>query len=178
MSKENEFKNFTFFSRDTPIPEFIGKPDTINVQLDDCGLSIYVFMRRPNSSEIKNCSASSDLKVRLLMKSGIIFFLIKFGDLPWMDAPYTVHLSKNLTHLIDIPDNTGYFATVLLVDTATGKPAVIRGVTIDTSVSRLLNKMIQEQKELPFDHNVHNATIQSIYSKYSTKELLKQAFKF
>lgn len=178
MSNENKSKNYTIFSKDIPIPAFIGQPDGINVQFDDGGLTIYLFMYQPNSFEIKNCSSGSDLKVRLLMKSGIIFFFFKFGDLEWKDAPYTVHLSKDLSHLTDIADNMGYLATVLLIDTATGKPAEIRCVGIDTGTSRLLNKMIQEQKELPFDHDTHNTTIQKIYSTYTTRELLKQASKF
>ena len=73
----------------------------------------------------------------------------------WMDAPYNVHLSRNLNRLEMPADGQGLAMTVHLYDTQTGRLLHNRLLSLSTEISRKLVKMAMEQKEKPFDRQLY-----------------------
>lgn len=171
--KVDSMKTLNEFCCGQPIEGMKGRPDGCIVDVTDSGVSVYVLMKRPTLDEICQFESGKDVKVKLLSMKGIIFFLLKIGDNNWMDAPYNVHLSKNLTNLQKVVDGEGYAMHIMLIDTSTGKlvKQKLYGMPHDTSNN--LYKMVMEQSDMPFNKRKYDENIMGIYCSYSTEELLK-----
>ena len=153
--------------------KFIGYSDSNIAEVSDSGIDVYVLMRKPSKSEIKQISAGSEFKLKLLEMEGVIFFLLKFGDLDWSDAPYNVHLGKGQPHLKDVPDGSGYAVRIYLIDTLSGELMRQRFTGLDTCTSRELKEMVGRQNALPFNKTEYAVAINNIYGMYSTMDLLE-----
>ena len=71
-----------------------------------------------------------------------------------------------------MPDGAGYAVTIILADTD-GTVRHLRMISLSTSFSRALNKVILEQARRPFDLEDYDKAIEEIYARYSTKDLVK-----
>lgn len=143
--------------------------------IDDCGINLNVYMRRPTTHEIEQFTSGKAFEMKLAQLRGVIFPMFKFGDMGWMDAPYSVHLSRNLNKLEVPADGQGLAMTVHLYDTVTGKLLCNRLMSLSTEISRGLVKMVAEQAEKPFNRCEYMNNVASIYTAYPTKKLLGMA---
>lgn len=146
----------------------------VRFDVTESGMEMLVYINRPSLNEIEEIK-KKDLKLALTSSKGIIFIMSKFGTLQWFDAPYSVHLSKPF-ELDKLEEGIGYALNITLVDAATGIVKAMRLVGMPTRFSRKLAREIDEQRYLDFDKEEYIRNIQSIYSNYSTKDLLKRAF--
>jgi hypothetical protein len=105
---------------------------------------------------------------RLVEIQGIIFILAKFGDLPWMYAPYHVDLSAAYT--LEKPmDGKGYAIYIILLDT-NGIVKVIRRMRLSTRLSVRFAEMVEKQRgTLPRNYE---ALARLIKSQYTIKDML------
>lgn len=112
-----------------------------------------------------------------LAKENVLIMLMKFGAMDWMDAPYTPHLSRNLTHLPEkVLPGEGLAVHLLLFDTATGE---LKRQRLFSLRDQLSNDLIQETLRLlrnPFNMAAYNADIYKAY-QYYTDQLVRQAKK-
>ena len=168
-------KNFKEFCCGQPIEGMKGRPDGCIVDVTDSGVSVLVLMNRPTQKEICQFESGKWVKVKLLSLRGIIFFLLKMGDNKWMDAPYNVHLSKNLTNLQKPVDGEGYAMHIMLIDTFTGKLVKQKIYGMPHNTSENLYEMIKKQCDMPFNIFNYDENIMAIYCSYSTEELLEFA---
>lgn len=168
-------KNFKEFCCGQPIEGMKGRPDGCIVDVTDSGVSVLVLMNRPTQKEICQFESGKDVKVKLLSMRGIIFFLLKMGDNKWIDAPYNVHLSKNLTNLQKPVDGEGYAMHIMLIDTATGNLEKQKLYGMSHGTSNNLYKMVMEQSDMTFNERKYGENIMEIYRLYSTNKLLKFA---
>ena len=143
--------------------------------IDDSGISLHVYMRKLTAHEIEQFASGKPFEMKLAQLRNVIFPMFKFGDMGWIDTPYNVHLSRNLTKL-EVPANGhGLAMTVHLYDTQTGTLVHNRLLSLSTEISRELIKMVMEQKEKPFNEQEYRDNVRSIYAAYPTKKLLKMA---
>ena len=173
--KVDIMKNFKEFCCGQPIEGMKGRPDGCIVDVTDSGVSVLVLMNRPTPKEISQFEGGKGVKVKLLSLRGIIFFIIKVGDNGWMDAPYNVHLSKNLTNLQKVVDGEGYAMHIMLIDTSTGKLVKQKLYKMPHNTSENLYEMIKKQCDMPFNIFNYDENIMAIYCSYSTEELLEFA---
>mgnify|MGYP000188180761 FL=1 len=97
----------------------------------------------------------------------------KIGNLNWMDAPYTPHLSQELT-TFQIPNNNqGLGLTIMLIDTQTGKIKSLRLVGLSEKFTKKLFGTVIELKVKPFDKLEYIQAVKYIYSTYQTNKLVK-----
>lgn len=156
------------------IKEFVGIPEGPRFDFDSSGATLTVFFNRPTDSEIEQFKSESPFEIRFVEVRGIIMMLVKIGNLNWMDCPYTIHLSRGtLDFSDDIPDGSGYSLMLMLVDGITGTIQHLRIIGLGTNFSRALRKKILNQLNMPFNKQSYDMALQSIYSAYSTKDLLK-----
>lgn len=156
------------------LPNHIGLEDGPQVDVNN-GIDIVVHLSEPNEREINAFKAEhTQIQMKLAVEKDIIFFLMKFGAMPWMDAPYNVHLGSELDGLPWIEEGQGMTARVYLVDTATGKIEAIRLLGLSTNISKLLIKSIKEQQSMPFNLNSYIANVQEVYAKKTTEHLVKE----
>lgn len=173
--KVDIMKNFKEFCCGQPIEGMKGRPDGCIVDVTDSGVSVLVLMNRPTPKEISQFEGGKGVKVKLLSLRGIIFFIIKVGDNGWMDAPYNVHLSKNLKKLQKVVDGEGYAMHIMLIDTFTGKLVKQKLYGMPHDTSKNLYKMVMEQRKKFLNKEKYEENIKDIYGTYSTKKLLKFA---
>lgn len=106
------------------------------------------------------------------MKEGIIFLLSKFGNLPWMDAPFHVALARNLTHLQNIEEGQGYGLNSMLIDSSKGEILALRYIGLGTKFSRELKKQIELQDKDDFDAYEYDLKLLRIYNTYPTRDMV------
>lgn len=99
--------------------------------------------------------------------------LFKFEGINWIDAPYSVKLSKNLTKIEEINDGQGLGINIYLIDANTGILKAMRLVGLPTVFSRKLKLAIEKQMLMSFEN--YNQTVNTIYRKYNTKKLVDYA---
>ena len=155
--------------------EHIGAPDDINCHITDAGLHIRIHMSNPTENELLQLSSKADIQFKLLKTRGIIFILVKFGSLQWMDAPYNVNLARNLSRLPSFEDGTGFFTSIEVYDTSSGKLCLQRNVSLPVEMSKQLVSYMEEQLKEPFSMYKMAVQLHKMYETYSTKELLKFA---
>ena len=83
------------------IDNFINYPEGVRFDIDDSGAILLVFFNNPTEYEIEQFKYNFEIRFTHLYN--VIMITTKIGNLNWMNAPYTPHLSKNLTTL-QMPD--------------------------------------------------------------------------
>lgn len=156
-------------------PAAIGLQDCVLFDIDDSGITLNIFLHNATGHEIEQMKSGMKFEMKLLQMRGVIFGLFKFGCLHWMDAPYNVHLSRNLTKLEMPKDGCGFTMVICLFDTATGRLCHSRLISLSTEMSRKLIEMAAEQKKMPFNRADYDNRIRSIFACYPTSKLVKMA---
>ncbi len=151
--------------------ELVGE-EGIKIDVTDSGIIMNVKFFNPSSKEIKNISKDK-IKLELVKRNGILFFVIKFGNMQWMDAPYTPHLSKNLSHIKEISQNQGFLLNIILADSRNGEIKSMRAIGISNSKSVMLKEFIEDELKKEFDIRLYDLNLRKVYSRYSTQDLLK-----
>ena len=144
----------------------------VKFSVSDGGGELIVFFQRPTAREIEQFKTGK-IKFGYYTYKNIIMLLVKIGELEWMDAPYSVHLSKNLTKLHNIEDGQGLGTVIMLVDALGGEVKTLKLVGAPTRLTRGLFDAIEKQKEMPFDD--YDKNMNYLFRTYSTKELVKRA---
>lgn len=142
--------------------------------ISDEGASLFVYFDRPTKDEIENFKAENRFEMRLLELSDIMVFLVKFGSLNWMDAPYTPYLSRNLSS-VHTETGKGLGLTVLLFDTSTGRLESMRLIGLSERFTEKISNAVKELKEKPFDKKTYFDSINRLFMRYSTDDLVKMS---
>lgn len=142
----------------------------IRFDVTDGGCDLFIYFNNPSNDEIESIK-TGNFKTGYYSENNAIFMLFKFGNTPWMDAPYSVHLSKNLTEFQLFDGGQGIALHVYLIDASTGILKAIRLIGLKTRFSIQLIEAIEKQKKMTFDG--YDLNINSIMTKYSTKDLVK-----
>ena len=142
------------------------------------GLQLEVYFNNPTENEINNFKSKSPYKFGLFKKDGILFFLSKFGNLNWMDAPYSVGLCKDMDSIVlqELPPTGGYALTVVLVNAATGVLVTGRVIGLQHRFSKVLKDAFDKQKSLgKIDRLEYFKAIHNIFATYSSSDMAKDA---
>lgn len=146
-----------------------------NVQFDiaDDGATILVFFQSPTTEEIEQFKAGKNFEIRFTELYGVIMITVKIGKLNWMDAPYTPHLSKNLTKFQLPNENQGLGLTLILVDTITGEIKHVRLLGLSEKFTKRLFGVVMEHKVKSFDELEYDKSINRIFTTYQTNQIVK-----
>lgn len=135
----------------------------------ESGPILLLFFAGPTRSEVESIR-EGDIRIGFLEKDGIIFMLFKFQNLPWIDAPFSVHLAQ-AEEPVEVKEGTGYGLQIFLVDANTGILKVMRLIGLGTEWSRRFREVAMRQREVDFDARMYDTKIQNIYRSFSSKEL-------
>lgn len=152
---------------------FRGHPECLQFDIADSGATMLAFFNRPSQWEVQQFSSDNPLEFRLTEIYGVIILTVKVGELNWMDAPFTPHLSRNLTKLIQPEDNQGLLCNIILVDSSTGVIRHIRSVGFSNSFTKKLFALTEKQMNEGFDRQKYYDAIKTIYKAYSSDEIAK-----
>lgn len=144
--------------------------------ITDCGARLHVFWENPTSREREQFKAEQPLEIKTIEINDALFMLFKFGDLPWFETPYNVHLSPNWN---DIPSsatgNSGFALTIHLYDTRDGKLLHNRLYTIPHDISVQILEAVKHQQETKFHEAQYDQHLKETYAKYTTDQLVEMA---
>lgn len=147
------------------------------VQFDiaDDGATMLVFFQNPKAEEIEQFKSGKNFEIRFTELYGVIMITVKIGSLNWMDAPYTPHLSKNLTKFQLPNEGQGLGLALILVDAATGEIKHIRLLGLSERFTKKLFGVVMDRKMSDFDITEYNNTLNRIYSTYPTNQIVKMS---
>lgn len=143
--------------------------------LTDDGATMIVFFNRPTNNEIEQFKAGKNFEIRFVELKDVIMITTKIGNLNWMDAPYTPHLSKHLTKFQLPNENEGLRLTLMLVDAVAGEIKHMRMLGLSERFTKRLFGTVMELKVKEFDKNTYIAALNSIFSSYDTGEIVKMS---
>lgn len=157
------------------IDNFRNHAEGTQFDLADDGATMIVFFNRPTNNEIEQFKAGKSFEIRFVELKDVIMITAKIGNLNWMDAPYTPHLSKNLTKIQLPNENQGLGLTLMLVDAVTGEIKHIKFLGLSERFTKKLYGTVMELKVKEFDKNSYIAVLNSIFTSYDTKQIVKMS---
>lgn len=152
---------------------FAIRQEGVVFDLADDGAYLNVYFRNPENIEVEQFKSSRPFEFRYVVLQNIAMCLFHIGSLNWMDAPYSPHLSNNLSTFSVPSDGNGLALTICLFDCATGELRHIRYVSLSTNFTKKFFGDVMELKMESFSEPEYFAALNSLFAKYSTKDLLK-----
>lgn len=153
------------------VGEKIEAPENDNVKFDalDDGLLLKLKFTNPTAKE-KQAIKNGETSFKITIIDGIIFFLSRFGDLNWTDAPFHRDLSSASSIAIPNNDKDGLSLHVLLINAATGVLMSQRIIGLSNQFSRQLVAAILAQQSI--DLHTYQLVIDDIFARYTTDQLV------
>ncbi len=155
------------------IDKFIGHQEGTLFDVSDEGANLMVFFRNPTKEEEEQFK--SRFEIRFVEIYGVIMMTFKIGNLNWMDAPYSPHLSKNLTRFTLPNENQGLGLSLIFVDAITGEIKSMRLMGLSTNFTKKFFGLLMEQKMKEFNITEYGNTLNKIYSIYPTNKIVKMS---
>lgn len=152
-------------------PSYIGMSEGTLFDMSDTGATLTMFMYDPEKDEIAQFDRSKPVEIRFAAIKDVIMMTIKLGNLEWWEAPYSVHLSRNLTRMPVIEDGKGINLTLMLVNIRTGRVENVKVVQLSTEFSVALCKAIDKQRSTKFSNTMYNINIDRLYDMYTADQL-------
>lgn len=153
------------------VPELQGK-DIIQFDLSDSGCSLSIIWPDMSDKEI-NALRSGKLEIRTLGMGHVIFILLKFEGLPWVEAPYSPHLSKNLSEFPEIEEGQGLALVIQAAESKTGEVKVLRMIGLPTKFSRAFIKELQEMMlDAPESIEAYRMEVSALQNNYTIEQLV------
>lgn len=156
------------------LEEAMGHAEETKFTMDDAGGLLRIYYNGPTEEEIEDFKADG-FEVRFTTMKDTIFMLFKIGNLPWMDAPFTPHLSPNLTKYELPQEGMGLGVLVQFADTRTGKLVGMKLIGLSESFTKKFFGNVMELHMKPFSKERYFQEVRDILNKYPTKELMKFA---
>lgn len=155
------------------IDNFKNHSEGVQFDIADDGATMVVFFDAPTQEEIEQFKSGKNFEIRFTTMYDVIMITTKIGNLNWMDAPYTPHLSRYLTRYQLSNEGKGLGLTLYLVDAATGEIKQMRLLGLSERFTRKLFGSAMELKMKEFNKNHYANTLNKIFSVYDTKQLVK-----
>lgn len=157
------------------IEKFINHNEGALFNMSDEGASLIVFFNNPTEDEVEQFKGGHRFEIRFTELYGVIMMTFKIGNLSWMDAPYSPHLSKNLTKFSFPDENHGLALTLIFVDASTGEIKSLRLLGLSSNFTKKFFGVVMEQKTKEFSIREYTNTLNKIYSTYSTIQIEKMS---
>lgn len=164
FSKNNDSK----FSQDSSATQF-------NLTVNGPQLDIYCC--EPNKQVIAQYRRGT-AKFALYENNGMAYFLSKFEDNGWMDAPF--HSAMNPPHLAGVPvdyvEGRHHFGlSVTLRDLGSDATYGARLVTLSKEMTARLVTVAQMQSTVPITRQDYESRIQATFSRYTASQMARMA---
>lgn len=151
----------------------IGRADCTQFDIKDSGAFVVSILAMPTPEEISNY-CKDRVKISVTVVENEIFLICQIGDLPYFDAPYTLHLSNSISNLDNLRELISTFR-VVLVDSIDGSIKEQNIYYLDDDFVEEFYAIIKDNYKLPFDKKAYFEKIKAIQDKYSTSDLLNMA---
>ncbi len=157
------------------VDNFKHHSEGVHFDIADDGATMLVFFQSPTLEEIKQFNSGKNFEIRFTELCGVIMITVKIGNLNWMDAPYTPHLSQNLTKFQLPNENQGLGLALILIDANTGEIKHMRFLGLSERFTKRLFGVAMEHKIKSFNKAEYSNSINRIFSTYQTNQIVKMS---
>lgn len=147
----------------------------VHFDIADDSATMLVFFQSPTAEEIEQFKSGKNFEIRFTELYGVIMITVKIGNLNWMDAPYTPHLSKNLMRFQLSNEGQGLGLTLILIDAVTGEIKHMRLLGLSERFTKRLFGVVMEHKVRPFNKEEYSNSLNRIFSAYQTNQIVKMS---
>lgn len=157
------------------VDSFKNHQEGVYFDIDDSGATLLVFFKNPSSNEIEQFKSGKSFEIRFTELYNVIMITAKIGNLNWVDAPYSPHLSKNLTKFQIPNENHGIGLTLIFVDAITGEIKHLRLLGLSERFTKELFGVVMEHKIKEFDEMEYKRSLNRIFSTHKTSQIVKMS---
>lgn len=143
----------------------------IRFDINDMGGSVFIKLSNLSTFEI-NSIKNGKAKFGYYEYKNVIFLLLKFENMNWMDCPYTIYLSKNLTKLPEFNVGQGLALKIYLINADTGILEALRLIGLSNKFSELIKIGLEKQLLSDFNIYEYDENLCEAYKKYTTREMV------
>jgi hypothetical protein len=156
-------------------PNVIDRPEGCHYNFDETGHWLRLMWSNPIDLEISSVQ-SGRARFGLYVHDTVIFLLHQFGETPWNEAAYSIHLvAQERRRIPEINPRLHALLKVILIDSATGVVAAIRALTFSADFTYRLHKAIRRQSKQLWDASKHTEIVKWVSDTYKTTDLVQQA---
>lgn len=155
------------------LPDFIGRRDSLQIDMTDDGSFLIIALKEPTNDEIRSF-INTNWEIRLTCFRYGMWFTFKFGSLDWMDAPYHPLLSNNL----NIPeglDRACAGLTIMLINSLDGRILLLDTVDYSEDFADKVSTSIIAMTKLSFDMSEYDMFLSRVKKQYSSEQIASQA---
>lgn len=161
-----------------PLPANIANGAHFTFERNGCEL--IVILESPTDEERSDFKAGKQAVFGLYKKGSVLFLLFKFGNQPWGDAPFHMHIKGEFQGQIPKVYAPGSLLslTVILVDSRGNQNIVkgIRSLSLGREFSRRLVESAQWQIDNPISRHDYENEVLRTYSLYPyTEDMVRDA---
>lgn len=151
-----------------------GAAEGCSVNFPGSDIRIVITMKEPTKYEIEQIQ-SGDIEYKLAVVDGVPFFLVRYGELSWMELP----VIKAKDHVPEVSIDTfeegcGYMMTTLICDVPSGVVKGMRVIGMESDVSNAITEAVNKAT-LHDDLYKACADILKAQNKHSQKDILIKA---
>jgi hypothetical protein len=137
---------------------------------------LLICSNKPTAAEIENVE-NGNFELALYVEKDIIDILFSFGkETLWSDAPYSWHINPIESREIPpVLENGCVYVIpfhIFLVDASTGIIKALRTILLSHEFASELFSAIDAQIQMPYDEAIYNAHVDTMYRKFSAKDLV------
>ncbi|RQR34822.1 hypothetical protein DIE22_16165 [Burkholderia sp. Bp9142] len=143
----------------------------------DTGPHLQISMTAPTRDEVR-AFRKGRARFVLVEEWPILFFLAKFGDMPWWDAPYSLSILPQELRRMNEEYRPGlrYSLTSVLIDSLSGGQRGVRVCTLSPEFSNALHGALERQRGSTVDRESYDRVIDQAYRRFpSTESMLPSA---
>lgn len=145
-------------------------PEAVEYNYHDAGHELRLIWRDPSAREIEAVRRGA-ARFALYTHRDVVFFLYRFGEMPWSDAPFSWHLVPEGRRRV--PERAGpetrALLQVQLIESRSGTVLALRTLTLSPEFTRLLHAAIRRQSEAPWPGRAsYDAQLHEAYRRFPT----------
>ena len=144
--------------------EYISNREVVLARLTSKRLTLKFLWKNPDEAVVKDISREPFFQ--LYFKNDIMFLLLKFEGLKWIDIPCV--FTKNTKSLFS-SEETNFPCRIILANSNTGKLLVDSTCKMPEGISKAFIQGVHTQKDLP--KKVAIEKINAVRSAYSASEM-------
>lgn len=169
--------DFEFFSVGQRVPEWATGTDGCIMEYQDLGgLMLMYFLNEPNILERIAFRSEAEFQITFTPISQVGFFGVKIGEMEWSDCAFSPCIYDEAPEFVEPEQNMGYPINLMLIDASTGTLMEIRTIGLGHAFSKMFRNWCLESLKQPISRTQYHDTVQRVYSRYSTKELVERAW--
>ena len=147
------------------IEKFANHKEGVYFDIDNSGATMLVFFQDPTREEIDQFSSGKNFEIRFTEIYKVIMITAKIGNLNWMDAPYTPHLSKNLTKFELPNEGQGLGMLLVLVDAVKGEIKYMKIMGLSERFTKRLFGTVMEKKWMTASMSMNTTELSAEYTQ-------------